>query len=62
MSDYEYRGYDENTCPHCGAGGGLVLEEADDFEAPRVYWFRCEDCGGLSKQVWALVENTPVEG
>lgn len=62
MSDYEYRGYDENTCPHCGADGSLILEEADDFEAPRIYWFRCEDCGGLSKQVWALVENTPTEG
>lgn len=38
MSDYKHRGYNDNTCPHCGASGGL------------------------SKQVWALVENTPTEG
>lgn len=59
---WAYDGYDENTCPHCGSGGGLILESADDYEAPRRYFFRCEDCGGLSIQVWALVENAPVEG
>lgn len=54
--------YDETTCPHCGSSGGLILESADDYESPYVYWFRCEDCGRLSKQVWDLVENIPVEG
>lgn len=55
--------YDENTCPHCGVSGELVLEEVEDYgESPRRYWFRCEDCGGLSVQVWALVENIPTAG
>lgn len=62
MNDYEYRGYNEYTCPHCGTFGTLELEQADDTDAPRAYWFRCEYCGGLSKQVWALVENVPTEG
>ena len=62
MGEYRYRGHDENTCPWCGSGGGLILEEAEDYEAPRIYWFRCEDCNRLSRQVWALVENAPVEG
>lgn len=54
--------YDENTCPHCGCEGELKLESTDDYDTDKSYWYRCDSCGGLSKQSFTLIENVSVEG
>ena len=63
MPSYTTAAYDKNTCPHCGTNGKLALESSEDWwEDQAIYWYRCQECDGLSKQVWALVKNDPTAG